>query len=546
MPDPKAHINFAGVKAGGVAGNVKADPMEQIKLAKDGLDVIRDIHRYAKLGFEAIAPDDLKLFKWYGVYTQRPENEGYFMLRLRIPGGQVTSAQAKAIAAIAGEYARGILDVTTRQTYQMHWLRIEDFPDVFARLESVGISTSGACGDIARNVVGCPVAGVDPNEIFDATEFNRAVNAHLLNNREFSNLPRKYKISISGCHLHCPQPDINCVGAFGFRHKRDGRLGFGIKIGGGLSTAPHMAQLLPLFVPPVVSELVDVIHHISAIFRDEGYRDAGRRVARLKFLVADWGAERFAEELQKRLGRKLEPLSAADYDEPEDPETDHYGINAQKQAGLYYVGLSCLGGRIMADQLQAVAELAERYGSGAIRNTNKQNILIPNVPERNLEGLCNELRARGLRHDASSFRRGCVSCTGIEFCKLAVAETKNRAMWLVEELEKSHPGYAEKIRIHFSGCPNNCGQSWIGDIGLRGALTRVEGQQVEAFDLFAGGQLGRNRAFNKLIKPKIQAADLPRTIGKLLDFYQAGRNDNESFQSFVLRTPKEQLVKAMS
>ncbi|MBI5397290.1 MAG: nitrite/sulfite reductase [Verrucomicrobia bacterium] len=545
MPEPKPHVNFAAAKANAAVGGVKPDPFEQIKLAKDGLDIVHDIFRYAKMGFEAITPDDLKLFKWYGVYTQRPESEGYFMMRLKVPAGQVTSAQARVIAGIANDYGRGFLDVTTRQTYQMHWLRVEQLPDIFARLASVGMTTSGACGDITRNVVGCPAAGLDRDEILDATGFTRAVDDHLTHNREFSNLPRKFKFSVSGCHIHCAQPDINCVGIFALRRKSNGQAGFGIKVGGGLSTAPHMAQLLPVFIPPVKSELIEVVHHIAALYRDEGYRDAGRRVARLKFLVADWGAERFAAELEKRLGRKLEPFSAADYDEPEDPESDHFGVHEQKQAGLYYVGISCLGGRISTGHLLAITELSEKFGSGEIRNTNKQNILIPNIPKASLDALLKELTARGLVWEASSFRRGCVSCTGIEFCKLAVAETKNRAMWLVEQLEKARPGYSDKIRIHFSGCPNNCGQSWIADIGLRGALTRVDGKQVEAFDLFTGDQLGRNRAFNKLLKGKIPANALPAAITKLLDVYQARRNAGESFQSFVLRMPKDDLLKAM-
>lgn len=545
MADPKPHVNFAAVKSGRTVSGIKADPFESTKLAKDGLDVIHDLYRCAKLGFDAIKPEDMNLFKWYGVYTQRPQEEGCFMLRLKIPGGQLTATQVKAIVGITNDYGRGFLDVTTRQTYQMHWLRIEDFPDIFARLAAVGMTTSGACGDDTRNVVGCPVAGVDKDEIFDASEFTRVVSDYMTDNREFSNLPRKYKISISGCHLHCPQPDINCTSFVGVRRK-SGQPGFAVMVGGGLSTAPHMAQLLSVFVPPDKSQVIEVLRHISTIFRDEGYRDLGRRVARLKFLVADWGAERFAHELERRLGRKLEPFSADEYSAPADPETDHYGIHAQKQPGLFYVGISCLGGRISADKLQAIAEIAERYGNGTIRNTNKQNILILNVPESKLDALCKEMRSRGLEYEASNFRRGCVSCTGIEFCKLAVAETKNRAMWLVEELEKRSPGFSDKIRIHFSGCPNNCGQSWIADIGLRGAVTRVNGQPVEAFDMFVGGQLGKTRAFNKLLKGKIVAHDLPVVIGKLLEFYKANHTPNESFQSFVIRTPKEQVLKALA
>ena len=530
MAVTKKHMTFADVKA----RRGKLTRQEEIKLAKDGLDVLPDLYGYARTGFESIPEHEFERFKWYGFYRQKPKNSGYFMLRTKIPGGRLNSQQAKIIADLADKYARGFCDVTTRQTYQMHWLRIEDIPDVFGQLNSVGITTSGACGDDTRNVVGCPVAGVDKDEIFDGTEFNRAVSQHLTFNRDFSNLARKYKISISGCHLHCAQPDINCVGLFGVI-KKDGTRGFGVKVGGGLSAAPMMSQLLPIFIPLDVPQVVEVVRHISMIYRDEGYRDA-RTSARLKFLVRDWGAARFTAELETRIGRSLE--RGEDWPMPIDAETDHFGVHEQKQRGLYYVTISCLGGRVAADKLRHVAELAERFGDGQLSNTNKQNIIILNVSKANLQPLLKECDARDLLYQGSQFLKGGVSCTGIEFCNLAVSETKNRMMLLVEQLEEKHPDFDRKLRIHFSGCPSSCGQQQIADIGFRGKAWTENGESIDGFDMFLGGGLGANRRFNELVFTKIPSRDLHHYVSQIIQFYEANKSNGESFKDFYARTER--------
>jgi ferredoxin-nitrite reductase len=524
-------MTFADVKA----RRGKLTRQEEIKQAKDGLDVLPDLYRYAASGFESIPEPEFERFKWYGFYRQKPKNSGYFMLRTKIPGGQFNAAQGKVIASLVEKYARGFLDITTRQTFQMHWLRVEDVPDIFGRLNSVGMTTSGACGDDTRNVVGCPVAGVDKDEIFDGTEFNRAVSQYMTFNRDFSNMPRKYKISISGCHLHCAQPDINCLSLFGVI-KKDGTRGFGVKVGGGLSAAPHMAQCLPIFVPLDVQQVIEVVKHISTIYRDEGYRDA-RTCARLKFLMADWGAAKFTAELQKRIGRELEP--GEDWVLPNDPETDHFGVHEQKQAGLYYVTVSCLGGRISAEKLRQISELSETFGDGQIRNTNKQNLIIINVPKPNLKPLLNELDSRGLMYQGSPFRKGGVSCTGIEFCNLAVAETKNRLMLLVDQLEEMHPNFDSKIRIHFSGCPSACGQHQIAEIGFRGKSWTENGDNVDGFDMFLGGGLGANRKFNQLVYVKIPSRDLHHYVARALAFYDKSKSNGESFKDFFARTGRD-------
>lgn len=532
------HPNFSAIKQ----GLIEVPPAEALKLEKDGLDVIHDIYRYAKLGFEAITDGDFDRMKWYGVYRQKPKESGYFMLRTKVPGGQITPEQAIKLSELADQYGHGFCDITTRQTIQFHWLRIEDIPDIFDQLDKVGITTSGACGDDTRNVCGCPVSGINPDEVLDATPQLLEINRNLTNNRDFSNLPRKYKISISGCHIHCSQPDINCLGFFGLFNS-DGEPGYGVKVGGGLSSAPHMAQTLPVWIAP--DQVWPVAKAVSEIYRDEGYRNKRTR-ARFKFLVADWGAERMTAEVEDRVGYKLR--AHTDFVFPRDQESDHMGIHPQKQAGLFWVGVCFPGGRIREGVLAKVGAIADRYcesGKAMIRLTNKQNLVILNVPEANLPAMKAEMDVLGLEYAPSNFRKGCVSCTGIEFCNLAVAETKNRMISLVGQLEERSGWYKDKIRVHFSGCPSSCGQHQIADIGFRGARTKVDGKVHEAYDLFVAGRLGENRRFNDLLKGKILASDVDVVIDSLLRTYTDNKNEDETFSEYCERAGKAELLTAL-
>ena len=529
------HPNFDAVKR----GLIEVTPQERLKLEKDGLDVVHDIYRYAKLGFPAIVEEDFDRLKWYGVYRQKPKDSGYFMMRTKIPGGQLTATQAILLSELADEFAHGFCDITTRQTIQYHWLRIEDVPPIFDALEKVGIITSGACGDITRNVACCPVSGINPEAILDGTPQMLEISRGLTNTKEFSNLPRKYKIGISGCHIHCHQPDINCLGFFALVNAR-GQVGYGVKVGGGLSSSPHLAQTLPVWISP--EEAWPVAKAISEVYRDEGYR-AKRNRARFKFLVADWGAERILAAAEARLGYQLQRHDGFVF--PRDQETDHMGIHAQAQPGLYWVGLTFPGGRIRNGALAGVGRLAKKYceaDQDFVRLTNKQNLIIPHVPEGNLPAMKDEMDKLGLVYDSSNFRKGCVSCTGIEFCNLAVAETKNRMIELVEQLETTSGWYKDKIRVHFSGCPSSCGQHQVADIGFRGAKTKVGGKMVDAYDLFVGGRLGRDSRFNELLKGKILAGDVHLVIDSLLRLYASQKQGDEIFSEFLSRSPKKDLL----
>ena len=452
----------------------KAD-VEAIKQAKDGLEVWPDIERYAIEGYSSIAPDDFTRMRWYGIYQQQP-NEGHFMMRVKIPSGDMTARQLRAVAHVSREWGRGIADITTRQNFQFHWLRIEDIPAAIAHLGSAGLTTTGACGDITRNICGCPTSGIDPNELYDTRELIHGVTRYFLGNPDFSDLPRKYKISISGCAIHCNQPEINDLGIQAVRWRGNGsdEIVFQVRVGGGLSTQPYLAQRLDLAIRP--DQILDVCRAVTEIFRDEGYRKR-RNHARLKFLVADWGADRFRQELIERLGWTPEP--AVLWPEPTTVQQDHLGVHNQKQDGKSWIGVSVITGRVTADHLYAAADIADSYCEGSIRTTNQQNLLFPNIKRADLAAAQAEIRGAGFEWDVSEFHRGAVSCTGNEFCNLAITETKARLREIVAHLE-SEMLWDDPIRIHLNGCPNSCGQHHIGDIGLQGCLARLnDGTQVE-------------------------------------------------------------------
>lgn len=515
----------------------KAD-MEAIKKAKDGLDVWPDILRYAREGFGAITPEDFSLMRWYGIYQQQPNN-GHFMMRVKIPGGELSAPQMRAVAEIARDYGRGIADITTRQNFQFHWLTVENLPAAIERLNAVGMTTVGACGDITRNVCGCPVSGIDPNELYDTRTIIEDVTKYFLGNKDFSDLPRKFKISISGCPIHCNQPEINDIGIQAVRRKRNGgwETGFHVRVGGGLSTQPHLSQKLDMFVTP--EQVVDVTRGITEIFRDDGYRQR-RNHARLKFLVADWGADKFREVLIRHLGWTPEP--AIVWADPVGKlQQDHLGVHRQKQEGKSWIGVSVITGRLNADQLFAAADIAEKYCEGNLRTTNQQNYLFPNISDADLAEAQAALRDAGFEWAVTEYHKGAVSCTGSEFCNLAVTETKHRLREIIAHLETSLP-YDEPIRIHLNGCPNSCGQHHIGDIGLQGCLARLnDGSQVEAYDICLGGRLGAEAKFTRAIQRKVPADKVKLALENLLRAYKANKSEAEVFGQFVDRHTNEQM-----
>ena len=527
------------------------NPAEQAKREDDGLNVRGRIEStYAKKGFSAIWPSDLRSrFRWHGLYTQRPETDGYFMLRIRIPGGQLTAAQTDVIGAISERYGRDVADVTDRQNVQLHWIRIEDMPAIWDELEDVDLYTTEACGDTPRNLLGCPLAGIDADEYIDASRVLIETNAALVDNPEFSNLPRKYKISISGCAHHCAQPEINDIGLAGTLGP-GGRPGFDLWVGGGLSTNPMFAKRLNAFVPE--EQVTEVVLGITTVFREWGYRRARNR-ARMKFLVQDWGPMKFRDVLEDTIGFRL-----ADFDPPSmngSSHREHLGVGDQKD-GLHYIGFAPRAGRIAGHQLRAIARLSDRYGAGRVRTTTQQKIVILDVADDNVEPLIEELAALDLPVRASAWRRGTMACTGIEFCKLAIVETKGRAAELYRYLERRLPGFEEDVRINVNGCPNSCARFQVADIGLMGCLVTEktyvtdhtgdqieERRKVEAYLVHLGGHLGDSRAFGRKVKGvKVGAHELGPYIEALIRRYRAQKAPDDNFSSFVARLSDAELV----
>ncbi|MEX0414566.1 nitrite/sulfite reductase [Bacillus sp. C30] len=519
------------------ANNEKLNSSEKKKLEKDGLEIFNDIPYYAENGFESIPKEEWDSFKWAGLYLQRPKEAGYFMMRVNIPSGIITNAQAEALASIAEDYGRDVLDITTRQAIQFHWLEIGQIPDIFKRLARVGLSSAGACGDITRNITGNPLAGIDANELFDTTSIVKEIYDYFQHNEEFSNLPRKFKMSISSNIYNSANAEINCVAFTPATKEIDGekKVGFHIKVGGGLSARPYLAEELDVFVLPEEVKAVSIA--IATIFRDFGYREK-RHLARLKFLVADWGAEKFKEKLVEYTG----PLQSKGESALKGWNAGYfYGVQDQKQAGLKYVGFNVPVGRLHAEEMFEIARIAKKYGNGQIRTCNSQNFIIPNVPPENVAGLLSEPLFEAISANPKSFIGHAVSCTGIEYCNLALVETKERLRKIAEYLD-TQIALDVPVRIHMVGCPNSCGQRQIADIGLQGIkLKTKEKGIVEAFEIYVGGTLLDGGAYNEKLKGKIDGEDLPDVLVSFLSYFQKNKLLAETFYDFVGRVGVEEL-----
>jgi sulfite reductase (ferredoxin) len=526
----------------------KAQRVERLKRAKNPWEGLDEIRRFAREGFESIPPEWISTyFRWWGVYTQGDgagvtggkNGEGRalqrFMVRIRIPNGLLRSAQLRTIADLTERCARGIADITVRQNIQLHWVTIEDLPDLLEALARVGLNTISACGDVTRNVTGCPVAGVDAEEICDASPLALEISRMLAGNAEFYNLPRKFKISITGCRVWCPYPEINDIGLTAVTRKVRGNseVGFSLRVGGGLSTDPYLGAPLNAFVG--WNQVLPVVRGIAELFRDSNVLREHRERARLKFLFLrhGWTSESFLEELQRRLGFQLDP--AVPEELPADVYRDHVGIHPQRQPGRCFVGAAVLRGRITAEQMHAAADLAERFAGGELRTTNMQNLLIVNVPMLNADGLAKELDAIGLRVGGSPFFRGTIACSGTEFCKLAITETKSFSRWLVEELEERLPGFDQHLKLHVTGCPNSCGQHWIADLGIEGKKIKVDGRFVDAYYFCVGGALGLHQATARPVGYRCAAIEVPDAIERLLRRYLAERDLGENLRQFFSR-----------
>jgi ferredoxin-nitrite reductase len=475
---------------------LKKNKIEVMKREKDGLDSREDIDRFAATGnWEEISEDDKQRFKWHGLFF-RKQTPGHFMLRIRATSGLANAAQFRVIADLSDEYGKGFCDLTTRQQVQMRWFAIQDTPDIWRRLAEVGLTTKQTGMDNIRGVCGCPAAGLTPHELLDASAIGRAFTEMILDNKEFTNLPRKFNVTITGCLENCCHTETQDLALVPSYRELDGAQvnGFNVVVGGKQGSGGYTpAQPLDVFVRP--EDAPELCAHVVRIYSDYGPRETRNR-ARLAFLIQDLGLGWFRGELEKRWRR---PLLGAGPEVRKATHADHLGIHPQKPRpggdgpNLFYAGLLVPVGRITTAQMRGVGDLAERYGNGEIRLTVQQNLVIANIPEDRLGAFTQEPLLRELPFDPGPVMRGLVSCVGSDYCHFALIETKGWAIDVARELEKRTAGKKiAPLSIHWSGCPAGCGLHQASDIGLQGCRSRVDGKVVDAAHVFVKGQTGPN------------------------------------------------------
>ncbi|MGZ2222794.1 nitrite/sulfite reductase [Glutamicibacter nicotianae] len=544
-----------------VDGTTPLNANEEMKAADNGLNVRQRIEEiYSVQGFDSIDPDDLHgRFRWWGLYTQRaqgipggktatlsPEEleDRYFMLRVRIDGGALTTEQLRVIGQISKDFARDTADLTDRQNVQLHWVDVVDVPEIWRRLENVGLHTTEACGDVPRVILGSPVAGIAKDEIIDPTPVIAEISRRYIGNPEFSNLPRKYKTAITGHPSQDVVHEINDFALIAAIHPELGP-GYDLWVGGGLSANPRLGERLGAFVSQ--EQAADVWEGVTSIFRDYGYRRLRNR-ARLKFLLADWGTEKFRQVLQDEyLGYAL-----PDCELPAQPTSagDHSGVHEQKD-GRFYIGLTAPAGRVSGSTLVALADLVEAHGSTRLRTTPHQKILALDIAEEQVKEFVGAARALGLEAYPGLLKRSAIACTGIEFCKLAIVDTKDTMIDAVAKIEErlaDHQGKLPRaLALHVNGCPNSCARIQTADLGFKGQLiTNEAGEQVPGFQVHLGGTLaGRENGeatMGRTVRGlKVAADELPDYVERVVKNYSASADDGESFAAWAHRAEEDEL-----
>ena len=550
--------------------------VEQYKEEKHPLDVIEDVKTYAEEGMsfdeieECAGDGEWERLKWAGMYSHGVQR-GYFMMRTKAPGGYLTPEQAEVIGEMATTYATApeehggeeqndiwgdaYLDLTTRQDIQKHWIEVEDVPDIWDRYDDVGLSTIQGCGDSARNVLGCPVAGVDDHEAFNAQPVVDAVSEFFTENREYANLPRKFKMTITGCKHDCGQSQINDVGMTPAKKEIDGewQYGFHVRVGGGLSDGPRMASSLDVFVPP--ADAVEFTRAVAQTFKELGDRN-NRGVCRMRYLVEQLGPDNFEQAIRDRCEVNL-PTRGVDL--TEGYTGDHVGVHDQKEDGLKYVGFNVIAGRMGGDEFAEAARAAKTYGTedASVRLATDQNFVITHIPEENLGALMNEPFARKYKPDPGPFSRGAVGCTGSEFCNYGIIETKNRVRRWAKALDKriDTPDDLDVVRMHMSGCSASCAQPQIADIGFRGETVQVDDPEgttneegdniVEGMDFGLGGSLGTDNEFLDWVEHAVPADAVIPAIEELFEAYVDERHEGERFYQWCRRIENDRLRDVM-
>ena len=511
---------------------LKRNSVERLKREKSPLGMLGELPALIAAGYADVPEEDLVRLKWWGLYHDKPK-VGTFMLRIKLPAGRVTPEQLRAVGQLSLDHGNDAGELSTRQTIQLHYLRLAALPDVFARLDEVGLTTAGACGDAVRNITGCPLAGVVHDELFDATPVIDEVTSFFYGNPEYSDLPRKHKITISACAHRCNAAEINCIALVGAIH--EGEEGFGVLVGGGLSSVPRLARELGVFVSkdealPVLRALID------AWQEDLRYR-VSRVKARLKFMVDDIGPEGMRAEVEKRLGRALPDFALPS---PPTGDQDHMGVGLQHD-GLRTVGVPVHVGLANGTQMLALAELAEATG-GDVRVTRQQNLVLTGVPEDAIAQVHGRLAEIGFPVDVNPIRAGSIGCTGEPHCNFSVTETKTRLAALIEGLERRFGDDVAELKLHLDGCPHACAQHWVGDIGFQGSTVRDEsGARQQAYEIYLRGGLGRDSGIGRAVFRRVRTDLLDDVVGGLVGGWLDTRRDRESFPQFTRRLSDAEL-----
>ena len=515
---------------------LKRNNVERLKREKFPLEIVNEIDELGERNYLDISEEDMVRFQWYGLYQDKPK-VGYFMLRIKAPSGILTAAQYRVLGELSVKFGRNYTELSTRQNVQLHWLQIKQFREVFAAMDAVGLTSLGGCGDSVRNITGCPVAGLDAEELFDCRPQLDEVVQYFLSTREYFDLPRKHKITISSCAAQCNAPEINCIVFIGTR--QDGREGFSLRVGGGLSSTPRIARDLNVFVPK--GDALPVSKAILDVWRTDLRYRLSRAKARLKFLVDDYGPEGVKEAIEKQLGRPLEPLT-------EVPKpvgaVDHLGVHRQKDEDRYYIGFPVFLGQVSGEQTIQIANVAEEFG-GDIRLARQQNFIITGVPENRVDEVVKRIGEIGFPLDVNAIRGASVGCTGEPLCNYAVAETKPKLQEIVLRLEERFGRDVEGIKLGVDGCPHSCAHHWVSDIGLQGTTARGDTaghDKLEAYEIYLRGGLGENAEIGRPLLRRVPTAEAAAYVERLVGAYLAERAPEESFQAYAKRKTDEELV----
>src|SRR4051812_14430430 len=512
----------------------KRNPVERIKRDKAPLGIRDELPALIAQGYENVPEEDIVRLQWWGLYHDKPKI-GTFMLRVKVPSGQISPGHLRAVGEVSNLFGKGDGELSTRQNIQLHWLELSKLPEVFSHLEAAGVTTAGGCGDTVRNITGCPVQGIAADELFDASPIVESAADLFYGNPDWANLPRKHKYSISACVDRCNAPEINCISLIGVVHE-DGREGFGVVVGGGLSSVPRIARDMGVFVPK--EQANEILGAITSVWSEDLKYRVSRVKARLKFMVDDIGPEGIRERVEAKLDRTLE-----DYELPAiDVEPSHHlGVHTQKQDGLSYIGVPVHLGLVSGDQMIAIADLAERFG-GDVRLTRQQNFVVTGVPNERVPEAVAAIEEIGFSLDVNPVRGNSIACTGEPHCNFSVAETKTRLGRLIERLEERFDTQIADLRLHLDGCPHACAQHWVGDLGFQGTTSRDEGGvRRQAYDIFVRGSLGPSPEVGRPLFRRVPTDDLDTAVEGLIAGWLDRREPDEGFVSFARRASDEEL-----